>query len=243
MMNRTKHIVFSILMMHLSFFAMAQIKITGKITAAGTKNEPIENVSIRNLTTNQLEYSNADGTYSIAAKKGDSIRFERMGYFSYRFFIGAAADGIIKRNVILTEKKVVIEGVKVLPKYVIDSIARAERYSKALSYQQTMTIMSPITSLYQQFSKKYKDLRKFQSQFHSMEEQKFIDTKYTYELVNKVTKLEGDAAAYFMNAYPMEYNFARTSNGIEIQTWIKHNWKEYQKKIPLMAVPDSVIKK
>ena len=90
--------------------------------------------------------------------------------------------------------------------------------------------MSPVTSLYQQFSKKYKDLRKFQHQYADMEQQKFIDTKYTYDVVTEITKLTGDSAAYFMNTYPMEYNFARTSGALEIKLWIKHNFKEYISK-------------
>jgi hypothetical protein len=96
-----------------------------------------------------------------------------------------------------------------------------------MNYEQQTSLLSPVTAVYQQFSKKYKNLRTFQAQYHSYEEQKFIDTKYTYELVNEITKLEGDSAAYFMNAYPMEYKFARLASPLEIKMWIIDNWKSY----------------
>jgi hypothetical protein len=207
----------------------AQYKLSGKVSASGANKELLDKVSIINKTANDMTYTDDNGFYSIIITKGDTLEFSRLGYFSYTYFVGGLS-GPVSRNIVLSEKKNVLQEVKVsgLTKYQRDSIARTELYDKALGYEQTSTIMSPVTSLYQQFSKKYKDLRKFQSQYADIEKQKFIDTKYTYELVTSITKLEGDAVAYFMNTYPMEYNFARTSAALEIKSWVKHNFKEYE---------------
>jgi hypothetical protein len=210
------------------FAASAQFKLTGKVYGSGENKELLSKVAIINKTANDMSYTDDDGFYSIIIRKGDTLEFSRLGYFSYTYFVGNVS-GTTNRNITLSEKKNIIEPITVsaLTKYQRDSIARTKLYDKAISYEQTSTIMSPVTSLYQQFSKKYKDLRKFQEQYADMEKQKFIDTKYSYELVNSITKLEGDAAAYFMNTYPMEYNFARTSSMFEIKSWIKYNYKAY----------------
>jgi hypothetical protein len=208
--------------------AMAQYKLSGRVSASGENKELLSKVAIINKSANDMSYTDDEGFYSIIIHKGDTLEFSRLGYFSYTYFVGSV-NGPVNRNIILSEKKNVLQEIKVsgLTRYQRDSIERTNTFGKAVNQQQVSTIMSPVTSLYQQFSKKYKDLRKFQAQYADMEKQKFIDTKYTYEMVTAITKLEGDAVAYFMNNYPMDYNFARTSNALEIKLWVKHNYKEY----------------
>ncbi len=184
-----------------------------------------------------IDYSNSQstttdeqGSYALKTSPGDSIVFSTNGYFVYTYIVPAFS-GKLEKNISLNQKKNIIKGVKVigLTKYQQDSLERADLVTDVLDYEQVVDINSPITSLYQQFSKKYKGLRKFQKQYITMEQQNFVDSKYTYELVNKVTKLSGDSAALFMNAYPMEYNFARTSSALEIKLWIKYNYNQYIK--------------
>ena len=90
--------------------------------------------------------------------------------------------------------------------------------------------MSPVTSIYQKFSKKHKNTRKFKNQIVNNEFQKFIDTRYTKELVIQLTKLSDEEAQTFINAYPMEYQYARTASELEIKMWIKYNFLEYSKR-------------
>ncbi len=232
-MNKQFYIAFCLLIWFALFcnnYAQAGSILRGKISSAGAQKEAIPKVAIINKTQNDLVYSADDGSYSLSIFKGDTVTFERLGYFTYQYVVGDI-NGTVTKNVILSEKKNVIEGVKVISwtKYQKDSFATAKLFEKANSYEQNTSLLNPITSLYEQFSKKYRDLRKFQAQFADAEKQKFIDTKYTYELVSKLTKLQGDSAAYFMNTYPMEYNFARTENQMSIMQWIKHNYKEYVK--------------
>ncbi len=90
--------------------------------------------------------------------------------------------------------------------------------------------------LHQQFSKKHKDLRKFQAQVLNMEEQKFIDTRYTPELVSSLIKQPVDSVIIFMNSYPMEYDFARAASDLEIKMWIKYNYQEFTNSKPKKKV-------
>jgi hypothetical protein len=231
-MNKKNYKLGYILVLLCSFFGSsalyAQYNLSGKIYSTGDTKELLKHVSVYNITTKDQMYCTDEGYYSVPIHKGDTVLFEMLGYFPYRYFAGAIT-GPVNKNVLLAIKKNMLAGVIVdgRTQYQKDSLAREKLFGKEVNQEQVVTLASPITSLYQQFSKKYKDLRKFQAQYAENERQKYIDTKYTYELVNKLTKLEGDSAAYFMNAYPMEYNFARTSNPNEIKFWIIHNYKEY----------------
>ncbi len=63
-----------------------------------------------------------------------------------------------------------------------------------------------------------------------MEKQNFVDSRYSKELVTSLTKLNEDDAQTFMNAYPMEYDFARAATDLEIKMWIKYNFSQYSKE-------------
>ena len=73
-------------------------------------------------------------------------------------------------------------------------------------------------------------MRRFKDQVLDIEKDKYIDTKYTDEVVTKITGLTGDDVAHFKYAYPMAYDFARSASELEIRLWIRYNWEEYKTK-------------
>jgi hypothetical protein len=225
-----KKILLALLLLITSKGLYAQLVVTGFVRNSQSNdslsNKPLAFVAIENLRTNGIQRTNKEGKFNINARVGDSIVFSRLGYFTYTYVV--IDDKVENLDIQLLSKKNVIEEVIVTrTKYEKDSLARASIVKKGLDYEQVNTISSPVTSVYQQFSRKYKDLRKFQSQYKDNEQQRYIDTKYTYDIVNELTKLHGDVAAFFMNAYPMEYKFARTSSEVEIKAWILNNFKEW----------------
>jgi hypothetical protein len=222
-------LIISILLLALCFNAKSQGgMLGGKITDNSEQKLPLNKVIITDYTNSQSTTTDDFGNYALKVSPGDSVVFTYIGYFSYNYLVPQFAGEKIK-NISLIPKKNIIKGVKIigLTKYQQDSIDRAMYITDALEYEQNTSILNPVTSLYEQFSKKYKDLRKFQKQYAQLEQQNYIDTKYTYELVNEMTKLTGDTAAMFMYKYPMEYNFARTASNLEIKMWIKSNYKNY----------------
>jgi hypothetical protein len=139
----------------------------------------------------------------------------------------------IEQSIFMVFKAVALKEVTIKQgpsSYQNDSASRASLYKDAFGYKQTTSVMSPVTSLYQVFSKKHKSMRHFQDQIVDMEKQKFIDTRYTTELVCSLTKIPENKAIEFMKAYPMEYDYARGASELEIKMWIKFYYQEYLKK-------------
>jgi hypothetical protein len=217
------------------FSLKAQVTVSGKLTGLGVMDtstkadKKLSFATITNFRSQSTIFSQKDGSYSINAKPNDTIEYKYLGYFGFRYVVPSDANGAITNDVSLKLKSRVLSEIrfKGLSEYQLDSIERAERYVKPLAYTQNKSAASPVTAVYEQFSKKYKNLRKFQEQYGSFEEQKFIDTKYSYQIVKETTGLEGDAAAYFMNAYPMEYKFARIASPLEIKMWVIDNYRSY----------------
>jgi CarboxypepD_reg-like domain len=213
----------------------AQVFIQGTVYANNAFKSPLSFTTILNTRTKQMLYTNSQGAYKIEAQKGDTIKVSFVGYYSIDYEV-LATSGNITKNFFILEKTRELTEIKIVgrTKYQKDSTARAQLFEKPLGQEQVATMESPVTSLYQQFSKKYKDLRKFQQQYRDDEQQKYIDTKYTYDNVAILTKLTGDDVAYFMNAYPMEYKFARLASEVEIKMWIISNYKAYKKEKTLI---------
>ncbi len=214
-------------MLLLGHSVMAQIKLSGVVK--NNSKEILASASIYNSTLKTGTFTDRAGKYVANAYIGDTLEISYLGYVSYEYIVPDNGATVIEKNITLNKKVNIAKGATVsgLTAYQKDSLARVRLYTKALGYEQETSLKSPISSLYQQYSKKYKDLRKFQEQFANLEQQKFIDTKYTYELVSSQTKLEGEDVAHFMNANPMEYEYARTASDLEIKMWIRTQYKKY----------------
>jgi hypothetical protein len=189
----------------------------------------LESVSIENMTTHLGATSSKGGYFELEVHEGDNIYLTYVGYKSKSIRI-RAEDALKLKEITMALKPVQLKDVTIYrgpTEYQKDSMRRASIYKEAFEYEQQKSVMAPVSSLYQKFSKKYKDLRKFQSQIIDMEQQKFIDTRYTPELVQSLTKLPMDSVADFMNQYPMEIDYARAASEVEIKMWIKYNFQDY----------------
>lgn len=223
---------FLFLFLFISLHSKAQILFRGFLYDSASKTI-LTPVRIENLSTHDGTTTNNNGYFEINAKVDDYIIFSYVSYKNKVVKIEGNENGLIK-NIYLTMKPIQLKDViikKGPTEYQNDSANRASIYQDAFEYNQQKSAFSPITSVYQKFSKKYKDLRKFQSQIVDMEKQKFIDTRYNSTLVSSLTKLNEEDAQKFMNAYPMEYDFARTASELEIKLWIKYYFQEYTKNV------------
>ncbi|MBK7764090.1 MAG: hypothetical protein IPI46_12225 [Bacteroidetes bacterium] len=216
----------------------AQILVKG-IVLDSFNRAALVSVSIENLQTHQGCLSNEKGEFSIEAKLGDALIITHIGY-TRKIHILRAGDDLMRLKIYLNIRSSSLKPVIIKrgpTEYQKDSADRASLYKKAFEYEQTKSVFSPVTSVYQKFSKKYKSLRKFQDQIIDNEKQKFIDTRYTPELVSSLTKLQDDELAEFMNAYPMEFDYARVASDLEIKMWVKYNFQDYEKKKKVISSP------
>jgi hypothetical protein len=201
----------------------------GTITDAITK-KPLYPVTVVNTTTQEVAYTNEDGWYSIIAKQGEVVAFSYIGYKSI--------EKVKPPSVIMATINIQMERLEYqlqefkfrygnLTKYQIDSTERAKIYKVPLSRTPPNPFASPASAFAELFSKKARRVYEFQQNFRAGEIEKFVDTRYTPELVNQLTGFTGDTIGHFMYAYPMEYDFARLATDLEIKMWIRYNYREW----------------
>ncbi len=223
----TKLLLFILFLLPISAIAQS---INGIVTDEYTGN-PLYPVTIVNLSTQQSSYTNTDGTFSIRAKAGQTIAFSFIGYEHVEYTVAPGASNTnIKIKMYSTTYQ--LRELIVKPKYTpyqIDSIENKRVYAPALSLPHSNPITSPISFIAEKLSSRSKQIFRFQKNLDQWENQRFIDTRYTPQLVSLLTGLKGDSVGYFMNAYPMDYKYARAATDLEIKMWIRFHYKEWMK--------------
>lgn len=191
---------------------------------------PIYPVTVVNKVTQQSVYTNENGAFLISAKNGETIIFSSIGYQTFQKNMPPSL-GVIDMRIELSPLNVSLDEILVRPKYTqyqFDSIRRHSTYQRTLA-RQNSSVMSPVSFIAERISKKSRQINAFKKSYNAWEDIRFVDSRYTPELVSRLTKLTGDSLANFMNAYPMPYDYARTATELEIQMWVRNNYKAWIK--------------
>lgn len=121
--------------------------------------------------------------------------------------------------------------------YQRDSIERRQTYKTALGVTHAQAFNSPFSYVAEKFSRKSKRVFRFQKNFYNWEQQKFINTRYTPELVSEMTGASRDTVGYFMGANPMPYDYARTATELELKMWIRYHYKQWLQHVDTAGLP------
>lgn len=211
-------------------WALAQITVKGTVVDSAT-GKILSNVRIQNVNTKNGVSTDRNGAFELKEKVGEYLVFSYIGYRNLVLEVKQEMDQTEQR-IVMRVKPVTLKEVRVAPgptEYQQDSMYRANIYEDAFNYKQQKSVMSPVTTLYDAFSKKQKAFRHFHEQIEDMEKQKFIDTKYNKDMVMALTKSNENEALEFMKVYPMEFEYARTASDLEIKMWVKYYYQEFQK--------------
>lgn len=217
----------------------------GRVTDANDATA-IYPVTVVNLRTQQSTNTNLQGYYTIQARAGDKIAFSYVGYKSKQYIMPISS-GIYNADIQLEMVSYWLQEVTLMPDYTeyqLDSIERVKTYRLFLNRQKSSPIGSPFSFVAEKLNRRSKQIFKFKKNFNKWEVQKFIDSRYTPELVTEMTHMTGDSLAHFMNATPMPYDYARTATELEMKMWIRFHHKEWLKEVQKTGLPkinDSLI--
>jgi len=218
------------------FSVQAQTLMKG-IVLDGETGKPLFSVSIFNLSNEQSTTTNEQGYYSLPVKQGDELSYSLIGYHTSQRLATPGSDLTVELRPLSVQMQEYILHPDYTP-FQKDSAEMASLYGKELNTTRVKTSVGSadggglavnglIGGAVQKMSKSYKKNKKFKETFKQDQEQKYIDTRYTPQLVNGITSFSGDTLATFMNLYPMEYPFARAATDLELKMWIRGNYKDY----------------
>lgn len=216
----------------------AQVTVTGQLTDKDN-NLVLPYASVINKTTGKRAYSDQGGFYKITANPQDLIIFTFIGYRPDSIVVQQAT-GTETRNMQLQVENRVLRSVEVTAQYTpyqLDSIARRQQYGFILDKENQQLAggstpqgfglsFSPFT----RFSRKEKQKREFKKNFEKVEQDKYIDSRFTPLLVSQVTGLKGDSLVQFMHDNYPDYGTMRMMRQEDLLYWITDKYKAWMKK-------------
>lgn len=220
------------ILLALSSFSMAQcetVLFKGKVYDT-LRYQSFYNMMIVNRTTGKGVFGQPNGSFSVYVSDGDSITISVKGYDLINIRVKADKECRFVKNFPIIGKPFEFEEVVVRPVKSLEQI-REEREALVMVETRTVTgmevIQSPITALYQAFSKTERSKRK-------VEELKYLDSKreilkellrayVAYDVV-RLTEEEFDDFISFLN---MDPDFLRTASEWELIEFIKGKYEHF----------------
>lgn len=189
------------------------------------------NMMVVNRTTGKGIFGQPNGTFSVYVNNGDSITISVKGYGIIQYTVSSDANCQDTRYFFIEGKAQEVAEVVVKPIKSLEQI-REERESLALRETRMVTglevIQSPITALYQAFSKKERSKRTV-AELQYLDDQReivrqLLRTYVAYDVV-ELSEEEFDEFIYFLNINP---DFLRTATEWELIEFIKGKYEHFR---------------
>lgn len=226
--------VLSVLFLLTSFDLFSQqVRLSGRVLDM-TGRSPLEAVSVLS-TSGYGTLTDSLGRYSIRVNQDDSVWFSYLGRPTPKYAItsiGNVSNFEISLHVNVTQLK----EVSVMPRsYRRDSIQNREDYAKAFDFRKPTFGTSSLPpgsygagvgldldALIGMFQwRKNRRMLAFQERLLREEEDKFIDHRFSRQLVIRVTTLRGKDLDTFMLRYRPNLEFTQYATDYEFQSYIK----------------------
>jgi hypothetical protein len=213
----------------------AQVKLTGMVADADNKTG-LPAVTIVNKRTQMGTVSSESGRFYLEAMPGDTLEFSMLSYYKKEIVTPTAEASF---NVYLVKRIFGLQEVNVRGRnYRTDSLATREEYGRYFNYKKpgAMDVLktlpvNPVTALsYLVPSKARKRKEHFRDQLVYWEKEKFIDYRYSPEVVQRMTKLESPELDSFMYKYRPGYSFLENASDYDLLLYIKQTFEQYKKE-------------
>ncbi|WP_212001538.1 carboxypeptidase-like regulatory domain-containing protein [Chitinophaga sp. HK235] len=212
----------------------AQVRLSGMVADQETKTG-LPFVSIINKRTMTGTLSSESGRFYIEGMPGDTIEFSMLSYTQRQVVMPGMSSSL---DIYLQRRLFELQGVNVKgSNYKKDSLAMRDEYDRYFRYRKPGAVdvlktlpANPITALsYLVPSKARKRKEQFHEQLLYWEKEKYIDYRYSPELVGKMTKLQSPELDSFMHRYRPGYQFLNDATEYDLLLFIKQSFAEYQR--------------
>lgn len=218
--------------------------------------QPLENACVHNMSSGMMTFSDKQGNYAIRIKQNDTLAITRVGFemevivatdsviqLKNNYFIRLVMKSIMLKNFTVYAMKpyplFVKDLAKKTPKEKVEidvNLSEEEKaqYSKKSESGNLLAntpLASPITFLYEKFSRKAKLDKTYQEMVKNQDEVIRLSQKYNREIVQRITNLQGTELDEFMLYCAFSYYTLAISSEVEIEKMISKKFIEYKKGV------------
>jgi hypothetical protein len=193
--------------------------------------QPFYNIMVINASTGKGVFGSPNGSFSVYVKPGDSVYLSVKYYPKILIFITPDSNCrheqlfYIERNVRETPEVVVTP---------LKSLQRIKEERESLALRETRDVtgleafQSPITALYQAFSRKEQNQRWIAEQTYRDDQKRIVKellrNYVSYEIIN-LQEPDFDAFITFLN---IDENFLKTATEMELILFIKDKFEHFK---------------
>jgi hypothetical protein len=195
----------------------------------------VDRASVMNMSTRHLVKTNESGRFSILAGEGDSLIVTSLTHGRN----GISYDGIVNEPVIYSRKlikaielpEVKIRGKREeqLEKEIREILAKPERTTKLSGDRAMELIQSPISLLYEAFSRRAKSDRKVLVLMQQDRRRKLAEFRQSM-IAGRATNLRGDELERFMTFCDFREDFLLTSSEYQLTYETLRAFEEFKRK-------------
>jgi hypothetical protein len=233
-LNLLQRIIISSILIAFSFTSQSQIWLTGRVYDS-SRMVAVSSVKV-STKKGVITYTDSIGRYGLNVDKNDSVSFTYIGkstiFFPVKEINYPAGFDIALQVTVQDKYKTLKEIVVVTKSYKEDSLENRERYRKVFEFERGGLQLSEtgtmggtpgldLTSLINSFRfKRNKSLRSLQNRLIEEEQQKFVDSRFTKNLVKQITHLTGQDLEKFMIVYRPAYELVAYTEEYQFYQYI-----------------------
>ena len=207
-----------------------QVFITGKVLDT-MRQQNFFNLMVINKTTGRGVFGQPNGHFSVYARPGDRIALSTKGYPVYEFIARPDENCQCKVEAFVERLPQEVQEVIVRPLKTLEQI-KEEREALALRETRTVTgvnvLQSPITALYQAFSKKEQNKRWIAEQQYKDDQRKIVQELLRLYVAFDIIELSESEFDEFITFLNLDEQFIKTASEMELILFIKDKYEHYK---------------
>jgi hypothetical protein len=195
-------------------------------------SERVPQALITDMNSQVVMMSDELGGFTIKAAAGDSLLITKYGYTPQKIAVANADDLLIYLQPVIQLGGVTIKGQT--KRQELNEVITGYR-NKGIYFDGKPPLKafspfggSPITALYELFSKDVANERRFMQFSKGELESASVDRRYTRELVKSVTKLPDDEVTKFMAVFTPSYEDMKEWNDYQVIQYINKSFAYYK---------------
>lgn len=207
-----------------------QVLVSGRILDT-LRLQNFYNLMVVNKTTGRGVFGQPSGQFSVYANQGDLIALSTKGYPVYQFIVTPDENCQTKVLAYVERLPQEIPDVVVRPLKTLEQI-KEERENLAMRETRLVTgvnvLESPITALYQAFSKKEQNKRWIAEQQYKDDQRRIVQELlrlYVAFDIIELTESQFDAFITFLN---IDEQFIKTASEMELILFIKDKYEHFK---------------
>jgi hypothetical protein len=247
MMDLRKRLPFIITILLLISGGLLQETYAQIITISGTvyditARRPLEAVAVFS-TSGRGTITDSAGRYSITVTHKDSIWFSLIGKATMRYPVDTISNPD-NFNVMIHVYATQLPEVKVRNNYYkFDSVQNRRDYAKVFDFKKPglrlsnnpsyspggLTVGFDLDEIINMFRvKRNRSILSLQKRLLDQEHEKYVNNRYSKQLVRKLTKLQSPELDTFMNRYRPDYELVTQLNDLELGYYIEQSFEQYK---------------